>query len=132
MATGGTAVREGFFLRNSHRHRSATSLWGRFYGHRRNCGPRRFFRRSRGVKVAVPKLFIIPKKLPSAPKPYQPLGAFLWPQAELRSAKVFPKKLPSAPKRYQPLGAFLWPQAELRSAKVFPKKLPSAPKRYQP
>src|SRR4051794_20700642 len=30
----------------------------------------------------------------------------------------FPKKLPSAPKRYQPLGAFLWPQAELRSAKV--------------
>src|SRR3954467_5193989 len=23
-----------------------------------------------------------------------------------------PKKLPSAPKRYQPLGAFLWPQAE--------------------
>src|SRR3954453_22652810 len=32
------------FLRNSHRHRSATSLWGRFYGHRRNCGPRRFFK----------------------------------------------------------------------------------------
>jgi hypothetical protein len=32
---------------------------------------------------------------------------------------IFPKKLPSAPKRYQPLGAFLWPQAELRSAMVF-------------
>src|SRR3954469_25721858 len=35
----------------------------------------------------------------------------------------FPKKLPSAPKRYQPLGAFLWPQAELRSAKVFKPRL---------
>src|SRR3954452_15234173 len=45
------------------------------------------------------------------------------PWSSLTRAWSFPKKLPSAPKRYQPLGAFLWPQAELRSAKVFKPRL---------